>query len=430
MAPEHKFPPIEGIRWFNVCILVGTPLIALYGLLFVPFDRRTLVFAFAYYLFSMIGITAGFHRLWSHRSYNACFPLQIFLILGGTSSVQGSCYWWARGHRSHHRWTDTDKDPYDSTRGLAWTHIGWIVCKSKLRRGAVDASDLGKDPLVQWTHRYYFPLAALFGYALPALIPALWKDALGGCCFSAALRLTVAHHCTFAINSIAHYLGSTPYDDALSPRDHFLSGKYLTMSEPLLRVFIAAILTMGEGYHNFHHQFPMDYRNAILWYQWDPTKWFIALCKYLGLASNLRVFPSNEIAKGALTMKLKHLKQVQESLVWPPTVEDLPVVTWESFQQESKTRPLILVSGFIHDVSAFLEQHPGGVTYLTRNSGIDVTASFFGGVYRHSNAAHNLMSMMRVGVLVGGGCPPDQTIPPSQVLFVATRHEDEGISSK
>ncbi|KAJ7489365.1 delta 9-fatty acid desaturase protein [Mycena latifolia] len=416
MAPERKFPPIEGVRWFNVSILVGTPLIALYGLLFVPFDRRTIMFAFAYYLFSMI----GFHRLWSHRSYNASFPLQIFLILGGTSSVQGSCYWWARGHRSHHRWTDTDKDPYDSSRGLAWTHIGWIIFKSKLRPGLVDASDLRKDPLVQWTHRHYFPLAALFGYALPALIPALWNDAWGGFCFSAALRLTVAHHCTFAINSIAHYLGSTPYDDALSPRDHFLS----------------AILTMGEGYHNFHHQFPMDYRNAILWYQWDPTKWFIALCKHLRLASNLRVFPSNEIAKGALTMKLKHLKQVQESLVWPPAIEDLPIVTWETFQQESKTRPLILVSGFIHDVSEFLEQHPGGATYLTKNSGIDAhrcigtLGSFMGGIYRHSNAAHNLMSMMRVGVLVGGGCPPDQAIPPSQVLFVAARHEDKRILSK
>ncbi|KAJ7267429.1 delta 9-fatty acid desaturase protein [Mycena rebaudengoi] len=405
----HKFPTIERIRWFNVSVLVVTPLIALYGLLFVPLDRRTIAFALAYYLFSMLGITAGFHRLWSHRSYNACFPLQVLLILGGTSSVQGSCYWWARAHRSHHRWTDTEKDPYDSTRGLVWTHIGWIIFKSTLRQGAVDASDLAKDPVVQWNHLNYFPLAAIFGYVLPTLIPALWNDPLGGLCFSAAMRLTIAHHSTFAINSLAHYLGSTPYDDALSPRDHFLS----------------AILTMGEGYHNFHHQFPMDYRNAYLWYQYDPTKWFIAVCKLLGLASNLRVFPSNEIAKGALTMKLKHLKQLQESLTWPPTADELPIVTWESFQEESRTRPLILVSGFIHDVSTFLEQHPGGATILTRNSGADVTASFFGGVYRHSNAAHNLMAMMRVGVLVGGGCPPNHAIPPSQALFIAVRHEDD-----
>ncbi|KAJ7621244.1 delta 9-fatty acid desaturase protein [Roridomyces roridus] len=401
-----NFPPIEGVRWFNVAVLTLTPLTALYGILVIPFDRRTILFAIAYYLFSMIGITAGFHRLWSHRSYNASSPLQLFLMLGGTSSVQGSCYWWARGHRSHHRWTDTDKDPYNSSRGLVWTHIGWILFKSRLRSGPVDISDLKRDPLVQWTHRHYFPLAALFGYALPALIPALWHDLWGGFCFSAALRLTIAHHCTFCINSIAHYFGSSPYDDVLSPRDHFLS----------------AILTMGEGYHNFHHQYPQDFRNGYLWYQYDPTKWFIALCKHLGLATNLRTFPRNEIAKGALTMKLKHLKRIQDSLVWPP--KDLPVVTWEDFQEESQKRPLILVSGFIHDVSDFVDQHPGGTSHLTMHSGKDMTASFFGGVYRHSNAAHNLMSMMRVGVLMGGGCPPSQTVPPSQVLYVA-RHEDD-----
>ena len=87
---------------------------------------------------------------------------------------------------------------------------------------------------------------------------------------------------------------------------------------------------MGEGYHNFHHQFPMDYRNAFHWYQYDPTKWFIALCGMLGLASHLRVFPRNEIAKGALAMQLKELKKTQDSLAWPETPENLPIVTWET----------------------------------------------------------------------------------------------------
>ena len=164
---------------------------------------------------------------------------------------------------------------------------------------------------------------------------------------------------------------------------------------------------MGEGYHNFHHQFPMDYRNAFLWYQYDPTKWFIALCSHLGLASHLRVFPSNEIVKGALTMKLKELKQLQESLKWPVSSDQLPVVPWEActfelkngrcvpetllvVQEESKIRTLILVSGFIHDVSSFLDEHPGGRLLLIKSSGMDMTASFFGGIYSHSNAAHNV----------------------------------------
>lgn len=122
---------------------------------------------------------------------------------------------------------------------------------------------------------------------------------------------------TFCINSIAHWLGTAPYDDVQTPRDHLLS----------------AILTMGEGYHNFHHQFPMDYRNAFLWYQYDPTKWFIALCEKIGLASHLRVFPNNEISKGRLAMKLKKLKEAQDSLDWPTPLEKLPVVSWATCSQ-------------------------------------------------------------------------------------------------
>jgi stearoyl-CoA desaturase (Delta-9 desaturase) len=87
---------------------------------------------------------------------------------------------------------------------------------------------------------------------------------------------------------------------------------------------------MGEGYHNFHHQFPMDYRSAFLWYQYDPTKWFISLCGMLGLATNLRVFPSNEINKGALSMQLKKLYKLQGSLEWPESVDTLPIVSWET----------------------------------------------------------------------------------------------------
>lgn len=276
----------------------------------------------------------GYHRLWSHRSYNASIPLQLFLLCAGSSAVQGSCYWWARTHRSHHRYTDTDLDPYDANRGFLWTHIGWIIFKSELHPGPSDASDLKQDSLIQWQHRYYLWFIAVFGCILPTLIPGIWlNDWLGGLCFSAALRLTLAHHVsiysfhflwlhwnisqsTFCINSVAHWLGTTPYDDAQTPRDHFLS----------------ALLTMGEGYHNFHHQFPMDYRNAFHWYQYDPTKWFIALCEKVGLASHLRVFPSNEIAKGLLAMKLKDLKQLQDSLEWPISVDNLPVVTWETCQ--------------------------------------------------------------------------------------------------
>ncbi|KAF8066763.1 delta 9-fatty acid desaturase protein [Lyophyllum atratum] len=402
---NRRLPAVQGVRWFNLSVLTLTPTVAVYGLWSAPRVRETMIFAAAYYVFSMLGITAGYHRLWSHRSYNASALLQMFLLCGGSSAVQGSCFWWARAHRSHHRHTDTDLDPYDANRGLFWTHIGWMIFKSERRSGQADISDLRKDKLIQWQHRWYFYLAPFFGYILPTIVPGLfWNDWLGGFCFSGALRLTIAHHSTFCINSIAHYLGSASYDDVLTPRDHLLS----------------AILTMGEGYHNFHHQFPMDYRNAFLWYQYDPTKWFIAICSKIGLASHLRVFPSNEIAKGALAMKLKELKKVQDSVVWPVSSEELPVVTWETFQNESKKCTLILVAGFIHDVSSFVDNHPGGKNLLLKSSGQEMTGSFFGGIYAHSNAAHNLLAMMRTGILAGGVETPTDTLP-SQRLYISQR---------
>src|ERR1700760_3872071 len=93
---------------------------------------------------------------------------------------------------------------------------------------------------------------------------------------------------------------------------------------------VTAFVTVGEGYHNFHHQFPMDYRNAIKWYQYDPTKWFIITMQWLGLASHLKAFPENEVKKGQLTMELKKLKAKSDSIEWPMDSNDLPVVPWDS----------------------------------------------------------------------------------------------------
>ncbi|CAD6926114.1 unnamed protein product [Tilletia controversa] len=172
----------------------------------------------------------------------------------------------------------------------------------------------------------------------------------------------------------------------MTPRDHF----------------ITALVTVGEGYHNFHHQFPMDYRNATKWYQYDPTKWFIATMSFLGLASHLHVFPDNEVRKGRLAMELQKLHEGNRDITWPTSANHLPVISWSDYQAEAKTRPLIVVSGFIHDVGSFMEQHPGGLHLLKGKIGKDATTAFQGGIYDHSNAAHNLLSMMRVGVLDGG----------------------------
>ena len=113
---------------------------------------------------------------------------------------------------------------------------------------------------------------------------------------------------------MAHWLGETTFDDKLTPRDHF----------------ITAVVTLGEGYHNFHHQFPMDYRNAVKWYQWDPTKWFIAVCSSFGLASHLRKFPDVEVKRSLLTMRLKKLEEEQKSVPRLLFSDELPIISWET----------------------------------------------------------------------------------------------------
>ncbi|PSR76345.1 hypothetical protein PHLCEN_2v8519 [Hermanssonia centrifuga] len=261
------------------------------------------------------------------------------------------------------------------------------MVKPERKLGTADISDLRKDALIQWQHQYYFLLVVIFGYALPSLIAGyFWNDYSGGFYYASLLRMTIVHHGVFAVNSLAHHFGDQVYDDELTPRDHFL----------------VALLTMGEGYHNFHHAFPMDYRNAILWYQYDPTKWFIAVCKQIGLASHLRVFPENEIQKGSLNMELKRLKKIQDRLRWPIDPETLPILSWEAFQEQSSSSAIVLVAGFIYDVSSFLDDHPGGPAILRGYVGKDATAAFSGGIYKHSNSAHNLLAMLRVAALSGG----------------------------
>ena len=147
----------------------------------------------------------------------------------------------------------------------------------------------------------------------------------------------------------------------------------------------------------------MDYRNAIKWYQYDPTKWCIWTWKQLGLAYDLKQFRQNEIEKGRLQQMQKKLDQKRSTLDWGTPLEQLPVVDWDDFVAQAQSgKALIAVAGVIHDVTDFVKDHPGGKALITSAIGKDATAIFNGGVYEHSNAAHNLLSTMRVGVIRGG----------------------------
>ncbi|RDB25019.1 Acyl-CoA desaturase [Hypsizygus marmoreus] len=416
LRQQPMLPPLDRHNWYkeliwlHVAFIFLTPVIGFVGAYYTKLRWQTGLFSVFYYFVTGLGITAGYHRLWAHRCYNATRPLQYFLALAGAGAIQGSIKWWSRGHRAHHRYTDTELDPYNAHRGFYWSHIGWIMTKPRTRPGMADVGDLKNNDIVRWQHKYFTWCLLSMGFVLPSVVPwILWGDLQGGIVYAAILRLVFVHHSTFCVNSLAHWLGEAPFDDKHTPRDHL----------------ITALVTVGEGYHNFHHQFPMDYRNAIKWYQYDPTKWFIWCCQQAGLASHLKIFPTNEIRKGQLTMHLKKLRKIQQDLTWPESINELPVVTWANFQEQAATTPLILISGFIHDVTDFLDEHPGGRHHLTRYIGQDATAAFFGGVYDHSNAAHNLLAMKRVGVLHGGHphALDDKSIPPSQKLRIAEYSE-------
>ncbi|KZT10376.1 delta 9-fatty acid desaturase protein [Laetiporus sulphureus 93-53] len=413
---QKPLPPVtwsslyKELNYLSLYVLTITPAIAIWGAFHVKLRWETALWSVIYYFITGLGITAGYHRLWAHRSYNASRPLQYALAMAGSGAVEGSIKWWCRGHRAHHRYTDTELDPYNAHRGFWWSHIGWMLIKPRRKPGVADVSDLSKNEIVRWQHRWYVQLIIGMGFLVPTFVAGLgWGDWAGGFFYAGAARLCFVHHSTFCVNSLAHWLGDTPFDDKHTPRDHV----------------ITALATIGEGYHNFHHQFPMDYRNAIRWYQYDPTKWFIWVCQKLGLASHLKVFPDNEVKKGQLTMQLKRLRETQEGLVFAPDVNELPIISWESFQEQSGKRALVVIGGFIHDVSSFVEEHPGGRHLIAKNIGKDATTAFFGGVYDHSNAAHNWLSMMRVGVLIGGTQHglDDKNIPPSQRLRIARYNE-------
>lgn len=316
-------------------------------------------------------------------------PLRIFLAAVGGGAVEGSVRWWARDHRAHHRYTDTDKDPYSVRKGLLYSHFGWMVMKQNPKRiGRTDISDLNEDPVVIWQHRNYLKVVLFMGLIFPTLACGLlWGDWFGGFVYGGILRIFFVQQATFCVNSLAHWLGDQPFDDRNSPRDHI----------------ITALVTLGEGYHNFHHEFPSDYRNAIEWHQYDPTKWAIWVWKQLGLAYDLKQFKQNEIDKGRVQQMQKKLDQKRAKLDWGVPLDTLPVMEWDDYQDQAKNgRGLIAVAGVVHDVTHFISSHPGGKAMIGSGIGKDATAMFNGGVYMHSNAAHNLLSTMRVGVIRGG----------------------------
>lgn len=378
----------QHINWLNLILVVFVPFVAAFWAVKYFPQWKTLLMGFVLYVLSGISITAGYHRLYSHKAYNAAFPVRVFFALFGAGAVEGSIKWWAHSHRVHHRYTDTPRDPYDARRGFWYSHMGWMLMKANpSNRARADISDLTLDPVVVFQHRHYMTLMVSMALVLPTLIAGLgWGDYWGGFIYGGVIRSFFIQQATFCVNSLAHWLGVQPFDDRRTPRDHS----------------VTALVTFGEGYHNFHHEFPSDYRNALKWYQYDPTKIVIwCLCK-LGLAWNLKTFSQNAIEQGLIQQQQKKLDRMKSKLSWGAAVSDLPVMDRTQFNEKAKSEFLIIISGIVHCVKGFVKEHPGGQALIRSSLGKDATQVFNGGVYAHSNAAHNILAGLRVAVIRDG----------------------------
>ncbi len=267
--------------------IVGT--IALYhysGLMW-----QTLVLTFILMVLSGLSITCGYHRLFSHLTYKAKFPVKLLFALFGASNFEGSILEWCTDHRNHHRYTDTDKDPYNAKRGFWYSHIGWLFVLDQSKRDFSNVEDLQADPVVRIQHRFYVILAFIMSYGLPMAVAALWGDVWGGLIVAGALRIVIAQQGTFCINSVCHIWGKQTFSDRDTARDNWFTALY----------------TVGEGFHNFHHKFPIDYRNGVRFFHFDPSKWFIRSLEYIGLASDLRRVSKQRIIQCRLEMDEKRI---------------------------------------------------------------------------------------------------------------------------
>lgn len=286
---------MKKVDWVNTLFLTITPVVALVGVPILIWSGQlrweTWVLTFVMAGATGLSITAGYHRLFTHRSYEASTVVRFFFLIFGAAAFENSAKKWCSDHREHHQYVDKELDPYNIQKGFLHAHMGWIFFKKDPPATFENIPDLLRDPLIVFQDRYYYLLAFGVGFLLPMAVASVWKDPWGGLLLAGVLRVVFNHHATFLINSLCHFFGKQPFSDQNSSRDNGL----------------IAFLTYGEGYHNFHHAFQADYRNGFRPYHWDPTKWTIWALKWMGLAHHLRCTPKEKIWVTRLRMQEKYI---------------------------------------------------------------------------------------------------------------------------
>lgn len=249
-----------------------------------------LFLVFAINLQVVIVTLVGNHRMWSHRSFRAVWPVRLYMAIVYSLYHTDTILKWAAYHRVHHKWGDTLADPYAVTRGFLFGHIGWTATREHPLTTAalrhIDLSDLHAEKIVMWQHRYYWIIVAVFGYILPVTTAYYWwsESLINSIGWVAFCRIIPVVHYGAAINSLGHTVtGSRRWEVTNSATDSWLMIGWMG----------------GEGWHNFHHAFPLDYANAPQSARWwcNPCTWIIDAAAWLGLVYDRKFVSEDVLAK-------------------------------------------------------------------------------------------------------------------------------------
>ncbi|KAJ8684410.1 hypothetical protein QAD02_020202 [Eretmocerus hayati] len=298
--PESKKEQKKGwfflrkdIRWQTTIVLAMVHMVAFYGALTFPYIERykTILWSYFVAMWAMFGINGGVHRYWCHRSYKAKLPMKIVLAYCYLLAGQVPFRKWVQYHRLHHRYMETDADPHNSKRGFFFSHIGWLMVQrtpeANEKIKTIDLSDMEADPVVKFADKYYFQLSFLT-QVVSVLIPVyLWNEEWYYAVLSQFIRYAYTLNAMFSINSIAHSWGYKPYDKNIAPVENRF----------------ASYVSFGEGWHNYHHTFPWDYRTPeIGGPRFDVVAWLITAFEKIGWAYDLKR-PSPKIVEMAMNRK-------------------------------------------------------------------------------------------------------------------------------
>lgn len=277
------------IKWNNVLMIGLFHLIAITAFLHYVWEARLVTYLWGFFVGGCagFGVTAGVHRLWCHRAYKAKTPLRIILAICYSIAGQNTIYDWVRDHRIHHKYSETDGDPHNSNRGFLYAHVGWLMLRKHpecIKKGRlIDMTDITSDPVVRFHHNNFILMKLLFCFFLPTFIPWYFlgenfRLAFFSQCF---VRYVLSLNFTWSVNSAAHIYGVRPYDKRIRPVENK----------------VVSVVAMGEGWHNYHHVFPWDYKAAELGnYRFNVTTFWLDQFAKIGWAYDLKE-PSKELVR-------------------------------------------------------------------------------------------------------------------------------------